>query len=98
METKRYDIYHHSSNEKSAEVIKPCRWCGTKGYIDNTITGKLSRRDCEVCGGVGKVKFSKTVVRCGRCGNTGSIGKKMFSAPKKCPICKGAGWVEPKEL
>jgi len=93
LERKRVDVYHHSSKE-SKVVLKRCAWCKGKGYVDNEITGSLSRKTCDVCGGAGQNKFSGTVVRCARCKGTGIKGRKTFNAPVKCDVCGGKGLKE----
>lgn len=79
-------------NQRTPEGYLPmdCGLCGARGY------GRLGLDDpCSTCKGTGKVLVLQPPLKCPRCGGSGrpkQLTDSLSFDPRRCVVCRGAGW------
>ncbi len=87
------------SGKGYSEAGELCGKCGGTGSVECSRCEGKGEVDCDRCGGTGRVKCPECggsgEVTCAYCGGTGRVG---LARRQLCPICRGSGVVELKEL
>jgi DnaJ-class molecular chaperone len=68
-----------------------CAFCKGKGVDPFNLLSKLAT--CQVCGGTGKVKIEKPMIKCAYCKGTGIY---PHNGRVTCTVCNGKGMVTVK--